>query len=90
LPLPLFELHYEELTADPEAASRRLVAFCGLEWDERCLRFHDSQRVVHTSSLLQVRQPIYRDSVGRWKRYEAHLQPLLEALREGEPAAGGG
>jgi tetratricopeptide (TPR) repeat protein len=90
LPLPLFELHYEELTADPEAASRRLVAFCGLEWDERCLRFHDNQRLVHTSSLLQVRQPIYRDAVGRWKRYEAHLQPLLEALREDEPGPSGG
>ncbi len=90
LPLPLLDLHYEELTADQEAASRRLLAFCGLEWDERCLRFHDTQRVVHTSSILQVRQPMYRSSVGRWKRYEAHLQPLLEALREGEPSAGGG
>ena len=90
LPLPLLDLHYEELTADQEAASRRLLAFCGLEWDERCLRFHDTQRVVHTSSVLQVRQPMYRSSVGRWKRYEAHLQPLLEALREGEPGAGGG
>jgi hypothetical protein len=83
------DLHYEELTADQEAASRRLLAFCGLEWDERCLRFHDTQRVVQTSSVLQVRQPMYRSSVGRWKRYEAHLQPLLEALREGEPGAGG-
>jgi hypothetical protein len=89
LPLPLLDLQYEELTADPEVVSRRLLAFCGLEWDERCLRFHDTQRVVHTSSVLQVRQPMYRSSVGRWKRYEAHLQPLLEAMRESEPGAGG-
>jgi tetratricopeptide (TPR) repeat protein len=90
LPLPILDLHYEELTADQEGASRRLLAFCGLEWDDRCLRFHHTQRVVQTSSILQVRQPMYRSSVGRWKRYEAHLQPLLEALREGDPGASGG
>jgi Flp pilus assembly protein TadD len=82
LPLPIFEVQYEELTADQEGVSRKLIAFCGLEWDERCLRFHDTQRVVRTSSILQVRQPIYRSSVGRWKRYEKHLGPLLEALAE--------
>jgi hypothetical protein len=80
LPLPIFELQYEELTAAPEAVSRRLVAYCGLEWDERCLRFHETQRAVNTPSMLQVRRPIYRSAVGRWKRYAAHLQPLLEAL----------
>jgi Sulfotransferase family len=80
LPVPIFELQYEEMTAGPEALSRRLIAFCGLEWDERCLRFHETQRVVRTASVLQVRQPIYRSSVGRWKRYEAFLQPLTETL----------
>ncbi len=80
LPLPLFELRYEELTADQEAVSRRFVSFCGLEWDERCLRFHETERTVRTCSALQVRQPLYRSSVGRWKHYEAHLGPLLEAL----------
>jgi hypothetical protein len=80
LPVPVFELRYEELTADQEAVSRRLVAFCGLEWDERCLRFHETRRVVRTASQLQVRQPLYRGSVGRWKRYEAFLQPLRDAL----------
>ncbi len=81
LPLPILELHYEELTANQEAESRRLIAFCGLEWDERCLRFHETERVVRTASSLQVRQPMYRSSVGKWKRYEAQLGPLLEALR---------
>ena len=80
LPLPLFELRYEELTADQEAVSRRLLDFCGLDWDDRCLRFHETARTVNTSNALQVRQPLYRSSVGRWKRYEAHLAPLLEAL----------
>jgi hypothetical protein len=59
-----------------------LLAFCGLEWDERCLRFHEGRRIVRTFSALEVRQPMYRRSVGRWKRYEAHLQPLLAALRQ--------
>jgi tetratricopeptide (TPR) repeat protein len=80
LPVPLFELRYEELTADQQAVSRRLLDFCGLDWDERCLRFNETQRPVRTSSILQVRQPLYRSSVGRWKRYEQYLKPLLEAL----------
>ena len=80
LPLPIFELIYEELTADQEAVSRRLIRFCGLDWDERCLRFHETKRTVNTSNALQVRQPLYRSSVGRWKRYQVHLGPLLEAL----------
>jgi Flp pilus assembly protein TadD len=83
LSLPIFELSYEELTADQEAVSRRLVAFCGLEWDDRCLRFHETERLVRTASRLQVRKPMYRSAVGRWKRYESHLQPLIEALRGG-------
>jgi hypothetical protein len=80
LPVPIFHLSYEELTAEQEAVSRRLLAFCGLDWDERCLRFHETARAVKTASLLQVRQPMYRSSVGRWKRYEAFIQPLLEEL----------
>jgi tetratricopeptide (TPR) repeat protein len=80
LPVPVFELKYEELTEDPEGLSRRLVAFCDLEWDDRCLRFHETERVVRTASALQVRKGIYRSSVGKWKRYEKHLKPLLEAL----------
>jgi tetratricopeptide (TPR) repeat protein len=80
LPVRVFDLCYEELTADQEAVSRRMVAFCGLDWDDRCLRFHETRRPVRTASTLQVRRPMYRSAVGRWKRYEAHLGPLLEAL----------
>jgi hypothetical protein len=87
LPVPVFDLRYEELTADLEGVSRRLLDFCGLPWDERCLRFNETRRIVRTSSALQVRQPVYRSSVGRWKRYEAYIQPLIEALSPYEPEA---
>jgi tetratricopeptide (TPR) repeat protein len=80
LPVPILEVVYEDLVANLEPVSRRLVAFCGLEWDERCLKFHENRRPVQTVSKLQVRQPIYQSSVGRWRRYARHLQPLLAAL----------
>ena len=64
--------------ADPETVARRLVAFCGLEWDRTCLDFHKANRPIGTASAWQVRQPIYRGSVERWRNYE----PWLGALRE--------
>ena len=85
LPMPIHEVVYEELVADPEAVSRRLVAACGLDWDERCLSFYRTERVVQTASKLQVRQPIYHRSVGRWKPFQAHLEPLRLALDVREP-----
>jgi len=89
LPVPIFNLQYEELTTDQEAVSRRLLAFCGLEWDDRCLRFHETNRPIRTASALQVRQPMYQTSVGRWKHYQAHLRPLLEVLaRDMDQTAG--
>ena len=84
LPLPIHEVVYEELVADPPVVSRALVAACGLDWDERCLSFYRTDRVVQTASKLQVRRPIYRRSVGRWKAFQAHLEPLRLAL--GVPA----
>jgi tetratricopeptide (TPR) repeat protein len=80
LPERIFELDYEILVNEPEEQVRRLLAHCGLEWDERCLSFHTNSRAVRTASLGQVRQPIHRGSVGRWRRYERQLAPLLEAL----------
>jgi tetratricopeptide (TPR) repeat protein len=79
-PAPVFEVRYENLIADQEGVSRQLVAYLGLEWDDRCLAFHETKRVVETSSVAQVRQPIYRSAVGRWQRYRQHLGPLFEAL----------
>jgi tetratricopeptide (TPR) repeat protein len=80
LPTPIHEVVYEEMVADQENMSRKLVAACGLEWDERCLAFYRTERPVQTASKLQVRQPIFHRSVGRWKHFQAHLEPLRLAL----------
>ncbi|MFQ5785014.1 MAG: sulfotransferase [Alphaproteobacteria bacterium] len=88
LPLAVIDVDYEALVADQEAESRRLVAFCGLEWDARCLDFHKTERTVRTSSTLQVRKAIFTGSVGRWRAYASHLAPLNAALGEGEDENG--
>lgn len=76
----IFDVQYEELVADLEGVSRRLVAHCGLDWDARCLDFHRTDRVVRTASAAQVRKPLYKDSVGRWRKFEPFLAPLLAEL----------
>jgi tetratricopeptide (TPR) repeat protein len=80
LPVPMLDVRYEELVADQAAVSRRIVDFVGLEWDPACLEFHANRRAVRTSSALQVRRPIYRSSIERWRVYEDQLRPLIEAL----------
>lgn len=80
LSVPILEVQYEELVADQERISRQMVEFCGLPWDERCLNFHEAERLVTTHSYDQVRRPIYKQSVARWKHYERHLDPLIEVL----------
>ncbi len=79
----MLEVQYEDVVEDIETQVRRILAHCGLEWDEACLSFHKTDRPVNTASAVQVRQPIYRNSVGRWHAYKEQLQPLLEAL--GQP-----
>ena len=86
LPGRVLEVRYEDLVADQEAQTRRILAHCGLDWEPLCLRFHETDRKVMTASATQVRRPIYRDSVRIWRRYEKHLAPLLEALGELVPA----
>ena len=76
----MLEVQYEEVVADLEGQARRIVAHCGLEWDPRCLDFHKTERPVRTASVAQVRQPIYKSSVGRWRAYEPFLGPLLAEL----------
>jgi len=76
----LIEVDYEELIADPEATSRRLVAFCGLEWDEACRESHKTDRPIRTASAWQARQPIYATSAERWRRYEPWLGELRQLL----------
>lgn len=76
----LLEVDYEALIADREAETRRLIDFCGLQWNDACLAPEQNQRVVRTASMWQVRQPVYRSSVARWKRYEPWLGGLRELL----------
>lgn len=80
LPVPLLHVDYEETVADVESVARRLVEWCGLEWEPACLDFHQSRRPVRTASLTQVRQPVYTRSVARWKHYESALGELFARL----------
>lgn len=84
-PAFMLEVEYEQMVGDFETQARRIVAHCGLPWDPACLDFHKTARPVQTASLIQVRQPIYKSSVGRWRPDPALLRPLLDAL-EGETA----
>ncbi len=74
------QVRYEDLVASQVQVSRQIVAHCGLEWDKRCLHFHASPDAVSTASAAQVRQPLYTDSVGRWRAYAPELKPLEREL----------
>jgi tetratricopeptide (TPR) repeat protein len=80
LDLPILTVRYEALVDDQAGVSRRIVEFCGLDWDDRCLRYYERADAAHTLSYDQVRRPIYTSSVGRARRFERHLDPLREAL----------
>ncbi len=80
LPAPIHEVDYEETVDDLEVVARRLVAACGLDWEPACLEFHQTERPVKTASFAQVRQPVYKKSVARWKNYEHELNDLFSAL----------
>jgi hypothetical protein len=76
----ILDVSYESMVGDFEAQARRLVDYLGLPWDDRCLGFHQNRRIVKTASVAQVRKPIYKTSVARWKPYERHLGPLLDVV----------
>ncbi len=76
----ILDVRYEDVVTDVEQQARRIIAYCGLPWTDRCLSFHETDRPVRTASATQVRQPIYASAVGRWRVYEPHLGPLLDAL----------
>ena len=80
LPGRIFDNQYETLVADQEGQSRKLIAHCKLEWDDACLNYTENERGVTTISRWQVRQPIYKTSMKRWKPYEKHLGPLIAGL----------
>ena len=83
----MLEVQYEDLVNDLEQHAHRLVSYCGLDWDARCLAFHESERPVNTASLVQVRKPIYTASVGRATLYGSKLEPLVDALEMDEMPA---
>lgn len=90
LPGRVHRVIYEHMVTDTEAEVRRLLDYCGLPFDERCLRFYENDRAVRTASSEQVRQPIFRDAVDHWRHYESWLGPLRDALGpvlESYPAA---
>jgi hypothetical protein len=76
----LLEVQYEKIVADPKAQIGRILDFINLPWDDRCLEFHRTERLVHTSSRVQVKRPLYSSSVGRWHPYLPYLKPLLDGL----------
>jgi hypothetical protein len=76
----MLEVQYETLAENFAEEAKRIVAFCGLEWDEHCLKFYETKRAVRTLSEIQVRQPLFKSSIGRWRLYEKWLQPLRDAL----------
>jgi hypothetical protein len=83
LPLRMLTIDYEALVADLAGESRRLIEFLGLDWEPACLDFYKTERPVLTASAWQVRQPSFSRSVGRWRHYERHLDPLLKVLAKG-------
>jgi tetratricopeptide (TPR) repeat protein len=85
LPVPLLEVDYEETVSDLQGVARKLVAWCGLAWEPACLEFHRTKRPVRTASAVQVRQPVYGTSVGRWKHYERALDRLFAGLMPAKP-----
>lgn len=83
-PGAMLEVRYEDLVDDLEGQARAIVDHCGLAWQDACLAFHENRRPVRTASLYQVRQPIFRTSVGRWRPYRRFLEPLITALNEAD------
>jgi hypothetical protein len=79
-PGQIYDMSYEDLTTNQEEETRKLLQYCELDWDENCLSFHKNKRAVKTASSKQVREKMYQGSSEAWKKYEAHLKPLIKAL----------
>ena len=77
----ILDVHYEKVVNDLEVEVKRILDFCGLNFEENCLRFHETERAVKTASSEQVRRPIYSSSVNLWRHYENNLDDLIEILK---------
>jgi len=80
-PGKIYDICYEDLTTNQEEETKKLLEYCELDWDENCLNFHKNKRAVKTASSLQVRQKMYQGSSKAWKKYESHIQPLIDGLK---------
>ncbi|MGD8525672.1 MAG: sulfotransferase [Thioalkalispiraceae bacterium] len=80
LPVNFHEISYEDIIENQEQETRRLLEYCNLEWDDKCLSFYNAKRAVSTASIDQVRQPIYRSSLQKWKNYDKHINVLKQAF----------
>ena len=78
----ILDLSYEEMVADSEGQTRRILEYVGLPWDQSCLEFYKNERLVKTASLAQVNKPIYKTSVERWRNFAQHLHPLIELVKD--------
>jgi len=81
LPGVIHTIHYEELVGDIEGDTRKMLSACYLDWQEQCLKFYENKEASTTASTAQIRRPVYRSSVGKWRNYEKQLQPMVEILR---------
>jgi len=80
-PGQIYDICYEDLTTNQEQETKKLLEYCELDWDKNCLNFHKNKRAVKTASSLQVRDKMYQGSSEAWKKYEAHIQPLIDGLK---------
>ena len=85
----ILDFDYDAFVADPERSTRKLLTFCGLPWEDACLAFHQARTAVKTASVWQVRRPVYRESSGRWRRYERQLASLRRFLQQAGVETGG-
>ena len=79
-PGKIYDICYEDLTANQEDETRNLLEYCELDWDDKCLNFHKNKRAVKTASSLQVREKMYQGSSDAWRKYAAHIKPLINGL----------
>jgi hypothetical protein len=84
----LLIVQYEDLVKHQETVSRRIVAHCGLQWEDECLAFQERRGAVTTASAVQVRRGLYSSSVGKWRHFERQLAPLADVLKRAEPTSG--
>lgn len=76
----ILKVNYEDLVADTEKESKRILEYCGLQWEKDCLKFYEGEKNIRTASMHQVRRPVYKDAVERWRKYRNYLGPLISAL----------